>query len=65
MVEKKLLLCLIPDVVNAINIPLIAAGSDGKSMLSAMILGATEYKWVLDLLPAKNPRLMKVLKIWF
>ena len=40
--EETTTLCLIPDVVNAINIPLIAAGGivDGKSMLSAMILGA-------------------------
>ena len=40
--EETTTLCLIPDVVNAINIPIIAAGGivDGKSMLSAMILGA-------------------------
>ncbi len=40
--EETTTLCLIPDVVNAVNIPLIAAGGivDGKSMLSAMILGA-------------------------
>ena len=40
--EETTSLCLVPDVVNAINIPLIAAGGivDGKSMLSAMILGA-------------------------
>ena len=40
--EETTTLCLVPDVVNAINIPLIAAGGivDGKSMLSAMILGA-------------------------
>ena len=40
--EETTTLCLTPDVVNAINIPLIAAGGivDGKSMLSAMILGA-------------------------
>ena len=40
--EETTTLCLIPDVVNAVDIPLIAAGGiiDGKSMLSAMILGA-------------------------
>ena len=40
--EETTSLCLVPDVVNAIKIPLIAAGGiiDGKSMLSAMILGA-------------------------
>ena len=40
--EETTTLCLIPDVFNAINIPIIAAGGivDGKSMLSAMILGA-------------------------
>ena len=40
--EETTTLCLVPDVVNAIKIPLIAAGGiiDGKSMLSAMILGA-------------------------
>jgi len=40
--EETTTLCLIPDVVNAVNIPVIAAGGivDGKSMLSAMILGA-------------------------
>ena len=40
--EETTTLCLIPDVVNAVNIPLIAAGGivDGKSMLSAMVLGA-------------------------
>ena len=40
--EETTTLCLVPDVVKAINIPLIAAGGiiDGKSMLSAMVLGA-------------------------
>lgn len=40
--EETTTLCLVPDVYNAINIPLIAAGGiiDGKSMLSAMVLGA-------------------------
>ena len=40
--EETTSLCLVPDVVNAIKVPLIAAGGiiDGKSMLSAMILGA-------------------------
>ena len=40
--EETTTLCLIPDVANAVNIPLIAAGGivDGKSMLSTMILGA-------------------------
>ena len=35
-------MCLIPAVVDAVNIPVIAAGGlyDGKSMLSAMVLGA-------------------------
>jgi enoyl-[acyl-carrier protein] reductase II len=40
--EETTTLCLIPDVVNAIKIPLIAAGGiiDGKSMLAALTLGA-------------------------
>ena len=35
-------MCLIPAVVNAVDIPVIAAGGihDGKSMLAAMVLGA-------------------------
>ena len=41
-IEETTTFCLIPDVANAISIPLIAAGGivDGKSMLAAMILGA-------------------------
>ena len=40
--EETTTLCLIPDVANKVNIPLIAAGGivDGKSMLAAMLLGA-------------------------
>ena len=40
--EETTTMCLVPDVANAVNIPLIAAGGiiDGKSMLAAMILGA-------------------------
>mgnify|MGYP006080943369 FL=1 len=40
--EETTTMCLIPDVVNAVKVPLIAAGGiiDGKSMLAAMILGA-------------------------
>ena len=43
--------CLIPAVVDAVNIPVIAAGGlyDGKSMLAAMVLGAEEFKWARDL----------------
>ena len=35
-------MCLIPSVVEAVDIPVIAAGGlyDGKSMLAAMVLGA-------------------------
>jgi enoyl-[acyl-carrier protein] reductase II len=41
-IEETTTFCLIPEVSNAISIPLIAAGGivDGKSMLAAMILGA-------------------------
>lgn len=40
--EETTTMCLIPDVQQAINIPLIAAGGigDGKSMLAAFALGA-------------------------
>jgi enoyl-[acyl-carrier protein] reductase II len=40
--EETTTMCLVPDVANAIKVPLIAAGGiiDGKSMLAAMILGA-------------------------
>ncbi|MDG1238000.1 MAG: nitronate monooxygenase [Flavobacteriales bacterium] len=40
--DETTTLCLIPDVANKVNIPLIAAGGivDGKSMLAAMLLGA-------------------------
>jgi len=40
--EETTTMCLIPDVKNHINIPLIAAGGigDGKSMLAAFALGA-------------------------
>ena len=40
--EETTTFCLIPDVAEKINIPLIAAGGivDGKSMFAAMILGA-------------------------
>ena len=40
--EETTTMCLIPDVADAINVPLIAAGGiiDGKSMMAAMILGA-------------------------
>ena len=40
--EETTTLCLIPDVANHINIPLLAAGgiATGKQMLAAMILGA-------------------------
>lgn len=41
-IEETTTFCLIPDVANAISVPLIAAGGivDGKSMLAAMVLGA-------------------------
>jgi len=40
--DETTTLCLIPDVVNAVNIPVIAAGGigTGSSMLAAMLLGA-------------------------
>ena len=40
--DETTTLCLIPDVVQAVNIPVIAAGGigNGRSMLAAMILGA-------------------------
>ncbi len=40
--DETTTLCLLPQVVDALNIPVIAAGGigDGRSMLSAMILGA-------------------------
>ena len=40
--EETTTMCLVPDVANAVKVPLIAAGGiiDGKSMLAAMILGA-------------------------
>ncbi len=40
--EETTTMCLIPSVVQAVDIPVIAAGGlyDGKSMLAAMILGA-------------------------
>lgn len=40
--EETTTLCLIPQVVDSVNIPVIAAGgiSDGKTMLAAMVLGA-------------------------
>ena len=40
--DETTTMCLIPAVVDAVNIPVIAAGGlhDGKSMLAAMVLGA-------------------------
>lgn len=40
--EETTTMCLIPSVVEAVDIPVIAAGGlyDGKSMLAAMVLGA-------------------------
>ena len=40
--EETTTICLIPAVVDAVDIPVIAAGGiyDGKSMLAAMVLGA-------------------------
>lgn len=40
--EETTTLCLIPQVVDAVNIPVVAAGgiSDGRSMLAVMALGA-------------------------
>ena len=40
--EETTTMCLIPSVVDAVEIPVIAAGGlyDGKSMLAAMVLGA-------------------------
>jgi enoyl-[acyl-carrier protein] reductase II len=40
--DETTTLCLIPDIANKIDIPLIAAGgiASGKSMLAAMVLGA-------------------------
>ena len=40
--EETTTLCLVPQIVNAVNIPVIAAGGigTGKSMLAAMALGA-------------------------
>ena len=41
-IDETTTFCLIPEVSNSIDIPVIAAGGigDGRSMLSAMILGA-------------------------
>ncbi len=40
--EETTTLCLIPQVVDAVSIPVIAAGgiADGRSMMAAMVLGA-------------------------
>ena len=40
--EETTTMCLVPDVVNAVDIPVIAAGGigTGESMLAAMVLGA-------------------------
>jgi enoyl-[acyl-carrier protein] reductase II len=40
--EETTTLCLIPQVVDAVNIPVVAAGgvADGRSMLAVMVLGA-------------------------
>ena len=40
--EETTTLCLVPDVVNSVNIPVIAAGgiADGRSMAAALALGA-------------------------
>ena len=61
--EETTTMCLIPSVVDAVEIPVIAAGGlyDGKSMLAAMVLGMKEPKWVLASLPQKN-RLLQCLQ---
>ena len=42
-IEETTTFCLVPDVAKSISIPLIAAGGiiDGKTMLAAMVLGAS------------------------
>ena len=53
---------LVPQVVDAVNIPVIAAGgiADGRGMAAAFMLGARGMQ--LDLLLQKNPRFMKIIK---
>ena len=63
--EETTTMVLIPAVVNAVKIPVIAAGgiATGKQMLAAMVMGLRVYKWVAALLQAKKPLLILILRM--
>ncbi len=63
--EETTTLCLIPQVRQAIEIPLIAAGGigSGRSMYAAMALGAEGCRWAAALFAARKPRAIRTLKM--
>ena len=61
-------MALIPQVVDAVDVPVIAAGgiADGRGMAAAFALGAQAvYKWVRDSYYPKNVLLMKTIKLQY
>ena len=55
---------LVPQVVDAVNIPVIAAGgiADGRGVAAAFMLGARGVQLEPDSLSQKNPRFMRTIK---
>jgi enoyl-[acyl-carrier protein] reductase II len=62
--EETTTMVLIPSVVNAVKLPVLAAGGivNGRQMLAAMVMGAEGYKWEVALWRVKRPRLTGNLK---
>lgn len=61
-------MCLVPQVVDAVQIPVIVAGgiADGRGgWLQHLCLVLRQYRWEPDLLSAGNPLFMQTIRIRF
>ena len=55
---------LVPQVVDAVNIPVVAAGgiADGRGFAAAFMLEPVVFKWELLLWQQKNQQFMTIIK---
>lgn len=65
MIGETTTMVLVPQVVDAVNIPVIAAGgiADGRGIAAAFMLGAKPFRWELILWQPQSAGHIRITKI--